>query len=172
MEVSIYRDRIKLLAQSRGGTPIYSGSQEHAAIILEHLFFVAQADVRILSGDLNARVYGAPGVVQRAREFLSHSKRRLRILLEHQTFIPTHPLICGLAGDRNVRVALMPESVSSDVPYHFATADNDCFRFEPQKDIGKAVAIFGDATGATNLNHIFDDIWMVSEEQELPVFAH
>jgi len=171
MEIEKYRDRIKLLARERNGAPIYNGSPDHAAIIVEHLFLAAHSEVRILSGDLNSRVYGTSGVVQRAREFLAHSNRRLRILLERETYSPTHPLVAELTPERNVQIAVIPALVTGALKYHLATADNDCFRFEPEKENHVAVAAFGDEKSTANLNEIFDSIWDMSEQRPVAVFA-
>jgi hypothetical protein len=171
MELDAYREKIKQLARERNGDPIYNGSPDHAAIIVEYLFLSAESEVRILSGDLNARVYGAPGVVQRAREFLSHSNRRLRILLERETYSPTHPLIGELTPERNVQIAVIPDSIQTALEYHLATADNDCFRFEPEKENHVAVAAFGNVKSTENLNAIFDSIWDRSEQRPVAVFA-
>lgn len=171
MELEEYRERIQALARERNGVPIYNGSPDHAAIIVEHLFLLAHHQVRILSGDLNSRVYGTTGVVQRAREFLSHSNRELRILLERETYSPAHPLIAELNADRNVKIALVPPHIQGALKYHLATADDDCFRFEPEKENHLAVAAFGDTKGASNLNEIFDDIWGLSEQRPVAAFA-
>lgn len=171
MELDLYRERIKLLARTRDGTPIYNGSPDHAAVIIENIFNVAQDEVRLLSGDLNSRVYGAPGVVQRATEFLAHSHRRLRVLLERETYSPTHPLVAAMSARANVQIAVIPDNVRGALQYHFATADDDCFRFEPEKDKHVAVAAFGDQPATHNLNGIFESIWELSEQRPIAVFA-
>ncbi|HEX8579915.1 MAG TPA: hypothetical protein VF655_10020 [Allosphingosinicella sp.] len=171
MDLESYRDKIRLAARERAGAPIYNGSPDHAAIIVEELFLSANSHVRLLSGDLNARVYGAPGVVRRAREFLSHSNHDLRILLERETYSPSHPLIEEMAGQRNVKIAVMPQSIRDALKYHFMTADEDCFRFEPEKELHVAVAAFGDRPTTGNLNEIFETIWDLSEQRPVAAFA-
>lgn len=162
MNLEQYRARIKFVANERIGEPIYNASAEHAAIIVEQLLLIAQRDIRILSGDLNSRVYGTPGVVQRAREFIGHSQRRIRILLEKDTLSPSHPLIESFDGDQEVEIRILPPSIAETLKFHAMTADEDCYRFEPEKDNHVAVAAFGNAPVTANLNSIFETLWRES----------
>lgn len=155
MDIKEYREHVKTLASLRTGDPIYNGSPEHAAIVVEQMFASAHSAVRLVTGDLNARVYGTSGVVQRAREFLGHSDHTLEILVEHRTFSDTHPLIEELAGQPNFTILQLPASVSEVLKFHFMTADDDCFRFEAEKNSHAAVAAFGDKETAVHLNGIF-----------------
>ncbi|HEX8309599.1 MAG TPA: hypothetical protein VF645_14400 [Allosphingosinicella sp.] len=169
MDIKEYREHVKTLASLRTGTPpIYNGSPEHAAIVVEQMFASAQSTVKIVTGDLNARVYGTRGVVQRAREFLGHSDHSLEILVEHQTFSDSHPLLEELAGQRNFVISLIPPSVSEILEYHFMTADNDCFRFEAEKNSHAAVAAFGDKETAAHLNGIFETLNAASRTIDIP----
>lgn len=155
MDIKAYREHVKALAAQRTGEAVYNGSAEHAAVIVEQMFCSATSRVRILTGDLNARVYGTQRVVQRAKEFLGHSDHRLEILLEHRTFSPSHPLIEEISAEANVTFHHIPADLSDRVNYHLMTADDDCFRFEAEKNSHAAVAAFGDPETARNLNSIF-----------------
>jgi hypothetical protein len=157
VDIKDYRQRVKLLSDIRNGGAIFNGSADHAAIIVENLFRVATHHVRILSGDLDARVYGNHRVVQRAEEFLGHSDHRLDILVERDTFSASHPFVRAIAGNENVAIKLISPEVSEGVPYHFMTADEDCYRFEELKGTHKAVAAFGDRS-AMHLAEIFSQI--------------
>lgn len=144
MEIHEYRKRVKALADLRNGGAIFNGSADHAAVIVENLFNSANHHVRILSGDLDARVYGNSKVVQRATEFLGHSDHRLDIIIEHNTLSAHHPLVVAIGDAANAEIRLLNPVVSENTAYHFMTADTDCYRFEEQKGTHKAVAVFGD----------------------------
>lgn len=158
MEIKEYREHVRILASRREGVPIYNGSAEHATIIVEELFSSASQHVRILSGELNARIYGNPHVVQRAKEFLGHSDHHLDILVERCTFSASHPLIEEIGDAPNLTISHIIPEVSALIRYHFMTADEDCFRFEEEKESNIAVAAFGDRDSTGNLNSIFDAI--------------
>lgn len=158
MDIKLYREHIKQLAARRDGEGVYNGSADHAAIIVENIFASAQSNARLLTGDLNAKVYGTQAVVQRAKQFLGHSDHKLEILVEHVTFSPSHPLIEAIGNEENVTFYHIPEDMSARIPYHFMTGDDDCFRFEKEKNSHAAIAGFGDSDVTKNLNSIFEVI--------------
>lgn len=158
MEIKAYREHIKRLATERKGETVYNGSADHAAVILENLFASAQNCVRILSGDLNAKVYGALPVVQRARQFLGHSDHKLQIIVETLNVSGSHPLIEELADEEGFEMYLLEPGVAERVSFHFATADSDCFRFEREKNSHAAIAAFGDTETTQHLNAVFADL--------------
>lgn len=155
MEIKSYRENIKRIARERTGETVYNGSADHAAVIMENLFASAQQCVRIFTGDLNAKVYGAAPVVQRARQFLGHSDHKLQVVVEDLTVSASHPLIEELADEPGFELYILNEAVSENVAYHFSTADDDCFRFEREKNTHAAIAAFGDKETSKHLNEIF-----------------
>jgi len=163
VDINEYRARVKLLADLRNGGAIFNGSEEHAAVIVENLFRVAKKNVRILSGDLDARVYGNAHVIQRAQEFLGYSDHRLEILVEKDAFSPSHPFLRSILPNDNVSVRVLNPDLSEDLSYHFMTADQDCYRFEEVKGSHKAIASWGD-DAAEHLVGIFDEIAPFSTE--------
>lgn len=158
MDLDLYRDHITRLAAERTGQAVYNGSADHATIIVENMFAAAQDNVRILSGDLNAKIYGTEPVVQRAKQFLGHSSHRLQILVEDVTFSASHPLIAAIGDDPNVEIRHIPAALSSRISFHFMTADKDCYRFEGEKNSHVAVAAFGDFDTTAHLTELFSHI--------------
>ena len=75
----------------------------------------------------------------------------------------------GLRGQLNVEFAVLPADTSEALKYHFMTADDDCYRYEAEKDRHVAVAAFGDTNGATNLAGIFDQLWEHANSRPLPI---
>lgn len=157
MELKEYRTRVKMLSDLRNGGLVFNGSAEHASVIVENLFRVANHHVRILTGDLDARVYGNPNVIQRAEEFLSYSDHKIDILVEDASFNGSHPFVRAVVNRDNVTLMEIDSNLSEGIPYHFMTADEDCYRFEEMKGSHKAIAAFGDQA-AMNLNGIFSTI--------------
>jgi hypothetical protein len=166
VDIRDYRHKVKLIADLRNGRAVFNGSTDHASVIVENLFRVANHQVRILSGDLDARVYGNANVVQRAQEFLGHSDHKLDVLVEEATFSASHPFVRAISGNDNVSIKLIDQGVSSGIPYHFMTADEDCYRFEEQKGTHKAVAAFGDRA-AMHLTEIYQQIEPFAKAIEL-----
>lgn len=164
MEIKEYRTHVKRLASERTGETIYNGSADHASVIVENLFGAAQKCVRIFTGDLNARVYGAAPVVQRARQFLGHSDHKIQVIVENVTVSPSHPLIEELADEAGFEMYKLDDALAKAIHFHFSTADSDCFRFEREKNSHAAVAAFGDKETAEHLNELFGDLLRASTE--------
>lgn len=158
MDIKTYREQVKRLASERSGETVFNGSAEHAAVIMENLFGCAHDCVRIFTGDLNAKVYGATPVVNRARQFLGHSDHRVMIIVESLTVSGSHPLVEELADEANFEIFQLDRSLAERVNFHFSTADGDCFRFEREKGSHAAVAGFGDAETAEHLNGVFSQL--------------
>jgi hypothetical protein len=57
--------------------------------------------------------------------------------------------------------------VSGDIEFHFAVADCDSYRFEQDKNKFHAIGAFGDREGAEHLQGIFEDLWKISNKQNL-----
>jgi hypothetical protein len=158
MDLKLYREEVKRLVAERNGEAIYNGSADHAAVIVENLFIAAKEKVRLLTGDLNARVYGTRGVVERAQQFLGHSDHQLDVLVEEWTVSRSHPLLEGICSNPNVAFYQIPEELSNAIGYHLMTADDDCFRFEREKNSHAAVAAWGDKETTRHLNTVWDSI--------------
>ena len=167
MEIQTYRTLIARIANERQGEIVFNGSADHAAVIVENLFAIAQSDVRILTGDLAAKVYGEPRVVDRARQFLGHTGHKLCILVEDLTATPNHPLIDGLSGEAGFELRHLKSGWSEKIPFHFSTADADCYRFEKEKNSQSAIAAFGDKDTAAHLNSIFDSLILESQKVDM-----
>lgn len=163
MDIKQYRQHVKKLATERQGETIYNGSADHASVIVENLFASAHSCVRIFTGDLYAGVYGATGVVQRARQFLGHSDHQLQVIVEKLNVSGSHPLVEELADEPKFELYELHSELAERVSFHFSTADNDCFRFEREKGSHAAVAAFGDIETAEHLNSVFEDLLKYSQ---------
>lgn len=152
-----------MLAQRRTGEPFYNGSPEHAAAIVEQLFRIATSSVCILADDLDARVYGRQEVTAVASLFLKQSNHRLRVLVEHDTFSVKHPLLTVIENEPNAELRKVLDVDAPYVVYNFALADDDSYRYEPEKNKREAIAAFGDKLGTESLRRTFDVIWNRAE---------
>ena len=158
MELKQYREEVERLVAERSGEAIYNGSADHAAVIVENVFIAARNKVRLLTGDLNARVYGARNVVTRAQQFLGHTDHELEVLVEEWNANRSHPLLEEIGENENVTFYQIPSRLSAEISYHLMTADEDCFRFEREKNSHAAVAAFGDGETTEHLNKLWDSI--------------
>lgn len=161
-ESDAYRQKVKAFARECSGEPIFNAAVEHASIVIETIFSVAEKSVSVLSGTLNPRVYGRDEVITEARLFLVSSYRNaLRIILESDSPLDRqrHPLLRACAEFDNVQLRLAPPEVQELYDFHFVVANNDCYRFESDKRRPVATTKFGDAEGATNLNKIYEELW-------------
>ena len=168
MSLDAYRERVFSTASQRDGeaTYIYNGSMDHAAIVIEAMFTQAQKNFVILTGNLNARVYGREEVVKQAKLFLSGSvKNVLRVVLEED--IPEnrkqHPFFQALAEYDNFLVRYAPPKIQEKYDFHFSEMDGNSYRIEYDKKKPFAVAAFGDKEGAKNIANVFDSIWKKCE---------
>jgi hypothetical protein len=65
-------------------------------MLVEAMFANAQKSVRIMTGELNARVYGTPEVIREASQFLANSEHSVQIVVESSCDdgeIARHPLL-------------------------------------------------------------------------------
>ena len=157
-----YRQHIRLLALKRGGDPIYNASVEHASVVIEEMFARARKQVDILSGSLNARVYGRHRVIEEARLFLASSHtNRLRIIVESDSLRDReiHPFFRAVHDYPNIKLRTAPSDVQDLYGFHFLVVDTDCYRFERDKKQADAIATFGDRRGAQNIKGIFEQLW-------------
>lgn len=170
MSLDKYRDRVEELARRRKGEPIFNGSLEHAAIIVETMFANSSHSVQILSGKLNARVYGRDDVVEQAKLFLADANHTVRILLEEnrKEDLSDHPFFDEFAEYQNLEVRVVPADWQNTYDFHFLVMDSDSYRFEHDKTKHSAIAAFGDGPAAKNLARIFNDLWQQSEPVRLP----
>lgn len=160
-----YREQVKIAAEARNGEPVYNGSLEHAAVLAEAMFAHAQKEVCILSGELNARVYGREKVVEQANLFLADPEHKARILVEDQTSLDwiNHPLLKALEDNDNVEVREVPHFLKDRYKFHLIVMDGDSYRYEPDKNEPMAIAAFGDAKGGENMQNIFSILWNESK---------
>lgn len=170
MTLEQYRELVQKLARKRDGEAFYNESLDHAAIIAENMFGHAHDRVSILTGKLDARVYGPETVIEKAKIFLVDPKHSLRILIEDGVEeLKNHPLMNliraiapsdnTLGKHGNVEIRQVPDRVKSSYQFHFLVADGDSYRFEQNKAQPVAVAAFGEPKGATNLEGIFNRLW-------------
>ena len=157
-----YRQHVRLLALKRAGDPIYNASAEHASVVIEEMFARARKQVDILSGNLNARVYGRNRVVEEAKLFLASSHtNKLRIIVETDSLRDReiHPFFRAVHDYPNIELRTAPSDVQDLYGFHFLVMDSDSYRFERDKKQAEAIAAFGDRRGAQNIKGIFEQLW-------------
>lgn len=170
-----YSELIKDRIAKRDGTPLPNGTMGHAALLMESIFLNASKSIQILTGELNARVYGTDRIVSAARQFLADSEHQLEIVFEGPIEVADagrHPLLAIIGYDANVKLWKVNPKFRGRLVSHFALMDDDSYRFEPDKNEPSAVAAFGDRKFADQLGKIFTALKNdLSEEFRLPVPA-
>jgi hypothetical protein len=168
MSLKDYKAEVKRAAVKRNGKPVYNASLEHASIIVENMFEHAHSNVCILSGALNARVYGREEVVEQAKLFLADPSHKVRILLEDGSVANRsgHPFFEALDQSENMEIRCLPLATQEQYNFHFMVMDDDSYRFENDRSKCAAVAAFGDPAGAKNMRRIYDILWESGEALE------
>jgi hypothetical protein len=165
MSISDFKKKVQAAAKARNGEPLYNSSLEHAAILTEAMFQYANDEVCILSGELNARVYGRGEVVEQAKLFLADPDHSLRVLVESSSEADRedHPFYEEFLDHDNAKFRQVPPKLREKYIFHLMVMDGDSYRFEEDKGLPSAVAAFGDTSGGENLGRIFETLWDNSE---------
>ena len=170
-----YRDLIAKRIADRDGTPLPNGTLLHAAMLMEAMFSAASKSIRILTGSLNARVYGSPEVIACARQFLATSGHTLEVIFEDELdddAVARHPLLASLGPGANVRLWKLDPTLRKKITSHFALMDDDSYRFEADKAKPSAIAAFGDRAFCKSLSTFFEALKKYGcKEIRLPVPA-
>lgn len=156
-----YREKVKRLASERAGEPFFNSSEDHAAVIVETMFRAAKSDVCILTSHLAPRVYAREKSVEWAEIFLADDENhRLRIIAREGDLghLESNPLFKAIRHAPNFEVRSLEDSYHDQIEPSFMLADNDCFRFEPDKRKCEAVAAFG-SKKAEGLRELFEKLW-------------
>ena len=165
-----FRERVRRVAQERKGEPVYNGSLEHATIIIENMFEHASNNIDILSGSLNARVYGTYDVIKNARRFLASPSNTLRVILDdaEEVDLRGHPFFDAVESFTNVELKRIGPAWQDDYDFHFLVMDGDSYRFEPDKTEHSAIAAFGDRKGGESMTKLFQMMWDGGETMTRP----
>jgi hypothetical protein len=169
-----YRKLISDSIAKRDGSPIPNGTNRHASMLIEAMFANAQKAVRILTGELDARVYGTPEIIREAGQFLANSDHSLTVIAESgfdDDEISRHPLLSTIQASANFHLYRATPELTSVLKFHFALMDDDSYRFEADKSKTAAIAAFGDKPFAQTLAGLFEAIHGVAQEIRKPVAA-
>lgn len=161
-EIDRYRREVRRLADERTGEPILNSSPDHAEIVIQQIFHSANERVNILSGSLTPRVYGRDLIVWEAALFLASSHlNRVQIILEQDCIEDRrlNPLLREVSKFKNVELRFASEEVRKLYDFHYIVTDNDCYRFEPDREYAVAVAAFGHSSGGQHLRGLHKDLW-------------
>ena len=162
MDLNEYKRYVRTLAANRDGQPFYNASMDHASVVIESLFAIANKRIDVLTGSFNPRVYGREAVIEEAKLFLATSRgNHLRVILEKDSAADRefHPLFRACAHFPNLEVRTAPKNVKEQYGFHCVLVDDDSYRFEGDKKTPSAVAAFGDPDSAARLDRAFSMIW-------------
>ena len=168
MSLHEFRKKVRNASIARDGEPLYNGSLDHAAILTEQLFDSGAGEMCLLSGELNAKVYGKNDVIEAASIFLADPDNSLKLLVEKTSKLDRegHPFYDRFFNQNrsNIEFKSVDENTAKTYNFHFAVVGADSYRFERDKSLPSAIAAFGDCEGGKNLQEIFDGLWEMSDD--------
>lgn len=154
-----FRRLIRAEALARAGKPIPSSTADQAAAIMETFFARAETSVRILTGGLNARIYGTNEVIVEAKKFLYNRQSSLSIIFlepQNQRLLSRHPLLSSLNEYDNVHLFETKREFAELVSFHFSVLDRHAYRFKNEIGSHSSVTSFGDVAFAGRLIDVFE----------------
>lgn len=166
-----YLLRVRRAAHIRNGAPISNSSADHTAVVISTFFSVADKTVKILSGDLNSRVYGRQEILNETRKFLGGKVRGEQGRVEMKVLVECD--ISSLAGNpfydlimqyKNVQIRSVPTEIQSHYNFHLMTMDGNSYRYEENRERHEAIAAFGDPENTRHLDKLFDELWERSKQ--------
>ena len=156
--LSDFRALLRRESHRRTGAMISSGTPAQAAVVMEVFFATANEAVRIVTGGLNARIYGHENVIVEAKKFLADKTRSLTIIFlsdVDERLTRVHPLLSALRYNENARVLQASLDTANTVPFHFTIVDNDTFRLKREAASHESIVAFGDTTISESLLKMF-----------------
>jgi hypothetical protein len=156
-----YAELIQSSIAKRDGTPIPNGTIEHATMLIEAMLRNGKNSVRILTGELNARLYGTEQIILAARQFLSDFNRKLEIVVEGKSEdkeLILNPLIIAIKSSPNLNIWRLKPERRDQLKSHFSLMDDDSYRYEPNKEEPSAIAAFGDKPFTETLLKVFEGL--------------
>lgn len=164
-----YREKVRRLAEARTGEPFFNGSEEHATAIAENMFRVANSEVCIFTSHLAPRIYGRSPVVEWAEIFVADdTAHKVRVIVRNGDLelLSDNPLFQEIGSSSNFELKALPDEYHDEIDSSFMVADEDCYRFEPDKTKCEAVAAFG-SEKAQDLKKIFGHLWTMADAVDL-----
>jgi hypothetical protein len=185
VSMETYKALVDRCAKGKVDCLISNGSADHARILIEKLFEIAQTEICLATGKLTVRnksgslIYGFPDLMRQAQSFLSNPLTALNVLVNSGVIDQgsENEFLKTIIDDpsRNGIVRVYKPTIGEIEPEmpHFMVADGAAYRLETSADaIGKidpesitAVANFGDCTVARRLKNGFFQItdWLGSD---------
>lgn len=163
-----YIDLVEAAALSKNGDRFMNSSLAHAAVIVQRIIADAYRSVSILSRSLDPKVYGRNRTLDTTVRFLGETPRRMRILMEEgsESVHAENPFLNKFKDHPNVELRIVPPHLQEKYNCHFLVADNESYRFEPDKTKAAAIVAFGHSEVANELESIFDGLWKLCEREK------
>lgn len=169
-----YRETVAKALRGEISKPVFNGTVEHACIVVEQSFKVAQTSVDLLTNSLDPICYGLPQVREAMMQFVARPASKLTILIEDANAASAirrgqNALIGELraVADERLDVRQVPEALVEQYDYNLLLVDNTGYRFEEVREKPIAVVAGGEdnADVRANLSRIFG----VLAENSLPL---
>jgi hypothetical protein len=164
-----YRTAVARALAGADSSPVFNGTLDHARVVIEESFKIAQSHVRILANKLSPACYDSEEVVAAATAFLSKPDTKLEMLVEEpEAGAASNRFVQAVrrVGGSRVRLLAVPKDIQQGYTFNFLTLDGSAYRFEEDRTKPIAVVAGGAANlpVARHLTELFDNLFARSEE--------
>ena len=153
-----YKEYVKEKAKKKDAEIFPNGTVEHAKVVIENLFEIAQRKINIFSGQL-ADVYESDVILENIKKFLEKSNSELKILLqdvEKNSKKLKKNAFVKLCEDFSEKCEIQTAAEDDKTrKNHFITVDGKSYRFEPNKKEKRAIACFNDKDFTKKIDGVF-----------------
>lgn len=167
-----YRKAVEYYASNHLNYLFHNKGPEHARIIFENIFKVANEHIRIAANNLwNPEVVNTREYIDALSNFLDKTGSKLDIILTNE---PDWNIVKKTMDDRNIYKLLLKYSskvrirngegksfktTDTQTVVHLCTADDSIYRLEDNIEERTAICNFGDKKTVSGLNKIFDTVF-------------
>ena len=164
-----YIDLVEAAALCKNGERFSNNSLAHAAVIVQRIIADAYRSVSILSRSLDPKIYGRNRTLDKTSRFLDEAPRRMRILMEegNESVHSENPFLNKFKNHPNVELRIVPPFLQEKYKFHFIAADNESYRFEPDKTKSAAIVAFGHTEVANKLEGVFEALWGLCAKEKV-----
>ena len=175
-----YRGIIDRCAESGENFVINNGNAMHAAYLLTKFFVIAKKQMQIFTGELFAKVFDEPHLIEAAVNFLSsNADRKIVVAFQEEEGKSSKVLerdfvkkLTTTLPENSGKLEIYSISLDLDGQVnHFAVMDSSAFRYELDHDKKSAVANFGDRKNSSKLKHFFDKLIVADYSTKVPIPA-
>ena len=164
LDLTSYQFEVRKIRMQNQGQQLRTNSLTHTGKIIEELFLSAKQSIKIVSGDLNGKIYGI-NLIEESVKFLNFPNSRIEILLDSvlnenlAQFQEEQPLLKTLNklgyDDNQIHLGAISQS---DTQSHFILIDDSSYYFKEDKLKTYGFSAWGDRENSQTLKSMWDDL--------------